>query len=316
MKIIAMEPLGVSNSVLEELAAPFRAAGHEFIYYQDRAASDEALIERIKDAEILILANQPLREKVLKECKALKMISIGFTGVDHVDTAYCRERGIVMCNAAGYSTNAVAELAFGLMLSAARFIPACDKAARALKDKTGLVGWELHGKTLGIIGTGAIGCRVAEIGKAFGCRLIAWSRSEKQAALDLGVEYMPLEQVLKESDILSLHVPATPETKGLIGKAELAMMKPTAILINTARGPVVDTAALKEALDAGIIAGAGLDVFDTEPPLPESEPLLSAKNTVLTPHVAFATEEAMYQRAIIIFENVRRYELKDPQNLV
>ena len=316
MNIVCMEPLGITSEAFHTLAAPLIAQGHQVTLYPNRAQDDAALIQRIQEAEILILANQPLQESVLSHCPNLKMISIGFTGVDHVDTEYCRSRGIIMSNCAGYSTDAVAELVFGLMIAAARFIPACDKATRTGKDKTGLVGWELKGKTLGLIGTGAIGCRVAEIGKAFGLRLIAWSRSERPEAKALGVTYLPFQEVLAQSDILSLHVPANQGTNGLIGKEELALMKPTAILINTARGPVVDSAALAEALSQGVIAGAGLDVFDQEPPLAMDMPLLQAPHTVLTPHVAFATAEAMQNRAEIIFSNIQAYLQGTPQNLV
>ncbi|MBQ6808940.1 MAG: hydroxyacid dehydrogenase [Firmicutes bacterium] len=316
MKIVLMEPLGISPEKLEEVSSFLTAAGHSFTAYNDRAATADELAERIGDAEILILANQPLREDVLSRCPNLKMISIGFTGVDHVDVDYCKSRGILLSNASGYSTNAVAELAIGLMVAVSRNVIACDAACRAGKDKSGLIGFELAGKTLGIVGTGAIGLKTAEIAKAIGCRLVAYSRSQRPEALAMGIEYMPLEQLMQESDIVSLHVPVTPATKGLIDEKMLSLMKPNAILINTARGPVVDSAALAAALQEGRIAGAGLDVFDTEPPLPEDQPLRDCPRTVVTPHVAFATRESMVKRAIIVFENIRQWLAGTPINQI
>lgn len=316
MKIVLMEPLGISADKLNEVSSFLKEAGHEFVSYPDRATNPDQLAARIGDAEILILANQPLREDVLSRCPNLKMISIGFTGVDHVDVEYCKSRGIALSNASGYSTNAVAELAIGLMIAVSRNVIACDKATRAGQDKSGLVGCELAGKTLGIVGTGAIGLKTAEIAKAIGCRLVGYSRSQRQEALALGMEYMPLEQLMAESDIVSLHVPVTPATKGLINAEMIGKMKENAILINTARGPVVDSQALAQALREGRIAGAGIDVFDTEPPLPEDQPLRDCPRTVVTPHAAFATKESMVKRAIIVFDNVRQWLAGTPINQI
>ena len=184
----------------------------------------------------------------MERCPNLKMISVAFTGVDHVDMDYCRERGILVSNCAGYSNTAVSELVFGLALSLYRRIIECDRAVRAGKDKTGLVGLELAGKTFGIIGMGAIGTRTAQLAKAFGCRVLGFNRSPKQVE---GVRMVELDELLRESDIASLHVPLTEQTRGMIGEREIGLMKPSAILINTARGPVVDSAALAAALKEG-----------------------------------------------------------------
>ena len=316
MKIVMMEPIGIGQDSLKRLVSPFEKAGHTFVSYDSRETDPEKLAKRIQDAQVLILANQPLREEVLRHCQDLKMVSIGFTGVDHVDVEYLRSRGIVMCNAAGYSTNAVAELAFGMMISLLRRLPACEEAARNGGTKDGKIGFELAGKTLGVIGTGAIGSLVAKIGLAFGCRVIAFSRTQKQELKAAGVEYASLEQVLSQSDIVSLHVPVTPETKGMIGEKQLAVMKPSAILINTARGPVVDGEALALALREGRIGGAGIDVLDMEPPFPKDHVLLHCPNTLITPHTAFATRESMEKRAIIIFENIQRWMDGEPQNRI
>lgn len=307
MKIVAMEPLGVDRSLIDSLAKPLEEAGHTLTYYEQRETDTAKLIDRIRDADILIVANQPLPAEAVEACPNLKMIAVAFTGVDHIPLETCKARGIKVSNAAGYSTNAVAELAFGLMISLYRSIPACDQRARTGGTKDGLVGPELKGKTMGIVGTGAIGSRVAEIASVFGCKLLAYSRTVKPDLEQKGVHFVSLEELLRESDIVTLHVPCTDQTRGMIGKEQLALMKPTAVLINTARGPVVDNAALADALNAGQIAGAGLDVFDMEPPIPQDYPLLHAKNTVLTPHAAFATKEAMIARAHITFDNVTGY---------
>ena len=201
----------------------------------------------------------------------------------------------------------MAELTFGLLLDLCRNIGKCDTAARNGGTKAGLIGFELEGRTMGIVGTGAIGARVAKIADAFGMDVIAYSRTPGKVA---DVRYVSLEELLTQSDVVSLHVPLTDETRGMIGAEELALMKETAVLVNTARGPVVDTKALADALNSSRIAGAAIDVFDKEPPLDADEPLINAKNTVVTPHVAFATDESMIKRAEIEFRNIAEF-IKD-----
>jgi D-3-phosphoglycerate dehydrogenase len=314
MKIVVIEPLGVKQEKLEALAKNIEKLGHNFVYYNERTEDASVLIERAKDADVVMLANLPFRKNVIEKCENLKMISVAFTGVDHVDLDICRERNITVCNAAGYSTNAVAELTFGLAVSVLRNIVACDAATRNSKTKNGLIGFELFGKKFGVVGTGAIGSRVADIAKAFGCEVLAYSRTKKDNLKD--VKYVDLETLLKQSDIVSLHVPLNDKTKHLIDGKALSLMKPSAILINTARGPVVDSNALAEALNNDKIAGAGIDVFDIEPPLKSDYVLAHAKNTVVTPHVAFATHEALYTRACIVFDNITKWIEGKPQNLV
>lgn len=316
MKIVIMEPLGITEDALQTLSMLLRADGHEFIAYENRETNTEKLIERVKDADVVVLANQPFGKKVIEACKNLKLVDIAFTGVDHVDVAACKERGIILCNAAGYSTNAVAELAFGLMIDVYRYIVTCDHESRNGGTIGGLIGYELCGKKLGIVGTGAIGLKVAEIGKAFGCELLAYSRTVRSEGLEMGIKYMDLEELLKQSDIVTLHIPVSPETQGLISRDMLALMKPEAIIINTSRGGIIDNEALAEALKEGKVAGAGIDVYEEEPPLPKDYPLLSAPNTVLTPHVAYATKESLYKRAVIVFDNIRCWLEGNPQNRV
>ena len=316
MKIVVMEPLGVALEKINALAATLQAAGHEFVYYTSKETQQDKLLSRVQDADIIMLANQPLSAEIINGCPKLKMLSVAFTGVDHVALDACRARNILVCNAAGYSTNAVAELTFGLAISVIRNIVPCDARCRRAGTKDGLVGFELFGKTFGVVGTGAIGARVAKIAAAFGCKVLAYSRTAKQELVDAGVQYVSLDELLVKSDFVSLHVPLTDATRGLINADAIAKMKQGAVLLNTARGPVVDSAALAEALNAGKLAGAGIDVFEGEPPIAENHPLCSAKNTVLTPHVAFASREALETRADIVFANIEKWLNGAPQNVV
>lgn len=304
MKIVLMEPLAISKEDLSKFEDRLIQAGHSFMAYDSKTTQVDELISRACDADAIIIANNPLPGAAIDGMKNLKFISVAFVGIDHVDLETCQQRNIEIANAAGYCTDAVAELAIGLTLSVLRNIPRCDQATRAYQSKHGLVGFEMSGKTFGILGTGAIGIKTALIAKAIGCKVIAYSRTKKISLMDLGIEYVSFEDLLKESDILSLHTPLTPETKGLIGEKELNLMKPSALLINTARGPIVDSMALYTALNNKTIAGAGLDVFDIEPPLNDKALVLSLDHCVFTPHVAYATKESMVRRADFVFENI------------
>ena len=244
MKIVVIEPLGVEEALLRGIAEQKLGSGHEIIIHSSRTADPGALIARGQDADIIALANLPFPAEVISGCKQLKMLSVAFTGVDHVALSACRERGIAVCNCAGYSTAAVADLVFGLLISLYRHIPACDAAVRREATKDGLVGFELEGKKFGIVGAGAIGSRVAAIAQAFGCEVYAYSRTKKELP---GVRFVSLDTLLETCDIVSLHTPLSEQTRGLIGKEQLAKMKKNAVLINTARGPVVDSQALADA---------------------------------------------------------------------
>lgn len=312
MNIVLMEPLGIAQETLSSLMDTLH--GHQFTALPERIMEKSSLLLEIQNSDVLMLANQPLPEDVLQLCPQVKMISVAFTGVDHIPLKYCKEHGIAVSNAAGYATQAVTELVFGLTLSLYRKLIPCDLATRNGLTGGHLMGREISGKTFGIIGTGAIGLRVAEVAKAFGCNVLAYSRTEKQQALDLGVKYCSMEEVLQKSDILTVHVPATDNTIGMIGERELSVMKPSAILINTARGAIVDHIALANALQSGTIAGAGIDVFSQEPPLPKEEPLLQCDNAILTPHIGYASQEALQMRAEIAFQNVISWLDGAPQN--
>lgn len=313
MKLVIIEPLGVDQNKLLSMAQAVLPQDIEITYYDTRVSDTDTLINRGRDADIIAVSNLPLNADVINGCTNLKMLAVAFTGVDHIAMDACRQKGITVCNCAGYSTAAVADLVFGMVVALYRNLIPCNEAVRREGTKEGLIGFELEGKTFGIIGTGAIGLRVASIAQAFGCRVLAYSRTKKDVP---GITYTDLETLLKNSDIVSLHTPLTPETRGLIGEKELSSMKPSAILINTARGPVVDSAALADALNCGKIAGAGVDVFEMEPPVPADHPLLNAKNLIATPHVAFATREALVKRAAIVFDNIDRWIKGTPANVI
>ena len=313
MKLVIIEPLGVNDEKLLAMAKDMLPEDLEIQYYNTRVTDTETLIARGKDADIIAVSNLPMNADVINGCKNLKMLSVAFTGVDHIAMDACKANGVLVSNCAGYSTVAVADLVFGMVISLYRNMVACDQVVRKEGTKNGLVGFELEGKKFGVIGTGAIGLRVAAIANAFGCEVYAYSRTKKEIP---GITYVDKETLLSTCDIVSLHTPLNAETKGLIGKEELALMKSSALLINTSRGPVVDSAALADALNSGKLAGAGIDVFEMEPPVPETHPLLQAKNVLATPHVAFATKEALEKRAVIVFDNVEKWLKGTPQNVM
>jgi len=307
MHIVCVEPLGISKEQFLKLQAEFKGQGHEFVFYMDRDESEAALISRMKDSDVVIISNIKLPSSVLAACPRLKMLSVAFTGLDHIDLEYCHQQQIKVQNAAGYSTTAVSELAIGLMLDVMRRITALDGTCRQGNGRGSFLGRELRGKTVGVVGTGAIGTATIKLLLAFGCKVLAYNRSKHQEVIDMGVSYCSLEELLKASDIVTLHVPLTTETRHLIDAGRLALMKPTAILINTARGNVVDINALAESLKEGRIAGAGFDVYEQEPPLPTSHPLLNVPNCVCVPHIGFATREAFDIRAGIVFDHVKEF---------
>ena len=315
-QIVVMEPLGVSEELLQSLAASFKAQGYELVVHSTKETNQVKLLDRVREASIIILANQPLSGEIIRQCPNLEYISVAFTGVDHIDLNTCREKGIAVSNAAGYSTQAVAELVFGLAISVLRNVLPCDGRTRTGGTKEGFLGFELHGKTFGVVGMGAIGTAVARIAKAFGCHVLAYNRSEKPDLVAEGFTFSDIDTLVREADILSLHVPLTDETRHLIDAKRIDMMKDTTVLINTARGPVVDNEALAKALKAGKLRGAGIDVFEVEPPIPTEHPLCGAPRTVLTPHIAFASQEAFVTRAHIVMDNIVAFLKGTPVNRV
>ena len=315
MKIAVLEPLGLSKQALLAYTEPLIRAGHTVTVYETKAGSTEEFIRRTADNEIIVIANTPYPEEAVQAAPALKLIDVAFTGVDHVPLAACRAKGITVVNAAGYSTGAVAELALGLTVACLRKLIPGGAAVQNGGTNAGLIGTEIAGKTVGILGTGTIGLYTARLFSAFGAKVIAFSRTERQEAKDMGIEYVPIDRLFRESDIVSVHVPANAATRRLVSRALIESMKPTAVLINTARGAVVDNEALAEALRAGRIAAAGVDVFDTEPPLAPDYCLRGCPNLVAAPHVGFLTAESMLRRAKIVFHNIDAYLAGKPENV-
>ncbi|MDD6919989.1 MAG: NAD(P)-dependent oxidoreductase [Eubacteriales bacterium] len=312
MKIVFLNSIGLKKDYLLDKARNILGNEHELVCYDQVSYDPEVLAQRGKDAEIMIIDSIKVGSSVLQECPNLKMISVAFTGVDHVDLDYCKEHNITVSNAAGYSTVAVADYTMATAVNVFRKI--VDSAILCKETRHKLhVGYELEGLTFGIVGLGPIGQRVAKLANAYGCNVIAYNRSKKDIP---DVKQVELEYLLKNADVVSLHIPLNYETRNFISKDEINLMKPTSILINTARGPIVDSKALADALKEGKIAGAGIDVFTKEPPTVESEPLMSAPNTVLTGHIAFASIQSFEKRADIVINNIKAWLDGTPQNVV
>lgn len=305
------------NSVKANVRRP--AFAHEWTEYESTTA--DQVVDRLKDATVALINKTQLREPVLAQLPKLKMIAIAATGYDCVDLAACRARGIAVANIRNYAVHTVPEHTFALILALRRNILAYrqDVEAGLWQKATNFCFFthdigDLHGSTLGIVGEGAIGQATAAIGRAFGMKVLFADHAPPKAP---GVEFTPMDQVLAQSDVLTLHCPMTPATRGMIGLDEFRQMKRSSLLINTARGGLVDEAALLQALDLGLIAGAGFDVLTTEPPR-DGHPLLDVRrpNFILTPHVAWASNEAMQFLADQLIDNVEHWAAGTPQHLV
>jgi D-3-phosphoglycerate dehydrogenase len=245
------------------------------------------------------------------------MISVWQTGYDHIDIEAANEAGVIVSNVPSYAFDAVAELVFAFAISLLRKIHVADRKIREGKfDWKDYVGNQLMGKTIGVLGTGNIGIRVIQIAHGFNMNILSVTRhSNPSKETRLGIKFVDMDTLLKESDIVTLHVPLTPETEKMIGEAELNKMKSSAILINTARGKVVDEDALIKALKERRIRGAGLDVFEREP-LPIDSPLMELENVMLTPHIAFLSEESLEECTYLCVENVEMFTKGETQNVV
>lgn len=313
MKIILLEPIGITSTNITKTKANFELLGHEWVSYDSRPENDVEIIKRASKADVIILSNLPISENVINNCENLKMISVAFAGVDHIPMDLCRERNIIVSNGGGYSNHAVAELVIGSAINLFRKITWGDSQTRKFSTREGFLGSELYGKTFGIIGFGKIGQETAKLAQAFGCKVIAYNRSSKNFP---DIDFVELDYLLKESDIISLHVPLTNETKGLLGAEELQLLKSTSILINTARGAIIDYNALTDILKRNRIAGAAIDVYEKEPPLDKSHPLFEAPNTILLPHIGYATNEAIELRGNIVIDNIIKWFNGNPQNVM
>jgi len=286
----------------------------------EKTAVDE-IVPRLDGAAVAIINKVPLRAATLAQLPDLKMIAVAATGYDVVDVPYCKTRGIAVANIRNYAVHTVPEHAFAMILALRRNLLAyrhdVENGVWNRSEQfcffTYPIG-DLHSATLGIIGEGAIGQATAAIGRAFGMRVLFADHAPPK--MD-GVTFTPHETVLAESDVISLHCPLMPATRNLIDLAAFRKMKRNALLINTARGGLVDEAALIQALDQGLIAGAGFDVLTIEPPR-DGHPLLDVRrsNFILTPHVAWASDGAMQFLADQLIDNIDRWAAGNPQNLV
>jgi D-3-phosphoglycerate dehydrogenase len=284
--------------------------------FKDLAKNPDELKKRIDGANIVIAGWSNLTRHVISSAEKLEMISLWATTCHYVDLDAARERGIVVTHVPSYATEAVAEHAFGLLLASVRRLPLADKQVRKGDfDWRPLAGIELAGKTLGVVGTGSIGCRVAEIGKAFKMRILGFDKYPNlKGAEEIGIKYVDFQTLLRESDIISLHVPLIQETRGLIGRKEIDAMKNGAVIINTSQGKVIDEKALVDALRSGKLCCAGLDVFEEEPPAKDN-PLFKLDNVTLSPHCGFCTVEAERRCTDICIDNVMKFSEGRPQNV-
>ncbi len=289
----------------------------EVVYYDSLPSSDVELVERVGDADgaISIRASAKFPGAVLAACPKLQIVSVWGTGTDHVDLAAAAGLGITITNTPGVSAIAMAEHALALMLAVARRIPRIDAQTRQGSWPRGLV-TQLHGKTLGIIGLGAIGRQTARIARGVGMRVVAWTmHPSAELAEELGLDLVDLDELYEISDVVSLHLRQSPETIGFIGEREFQRMKPSAIFINTARGPIVNEQALIAALEERRLAGAGLDVFDLEP-LPKDHPLTRLPHVVLTPHSGGAAPETLEAGLQLAVDNLFACFEGKPVNIV
>jgi len=316
MKIVSLDLITLTSGGDIDFS-PISSLG-DVTFYHD-VLPTEKLAEAIGSADVLLCNKAPVTKELMDACPNLKYVGIFATGYNNVDTAYARKKGITVCNAPGYSTASVAQHVFALMLN--HFC-----SIRAYLEYTEKGGWitspsftcidfpieELKGKTLGIFGFGAIAKEVAKIADAFGMKILFTSRTRKEG--------VPYEQVGKDelfarSDVLTLHAPLTEETKNLINKETLSKMKPTAYLINTARGPMICEQDLADALNEGLIAGAALDVLSLEP-MDADTPLRQAKNLVITPHTAWASRESRQRLINTVGATLKAYLDGKPINVV
>ncbi len=310
-KIVVIEPLNVSEEILRSQFVQF--TDYDLVYYNNRSEDKDELIARGKDASILVASNIKMGKDILENYSKLEMVCVAFTGVDHLDVEYCKNNNIIVSNASGYANQGVAELTFGLIFDLYRNLKIGDKEVRKGHNHNNRLGIEVSGKKFGVVGAGEIGKEVISLAKAFKAEVLVYNRSQVNLP---NIDQVSLEELFKNSDIVSIHLPLNNETKGMINKDLLSLMKKDAILINTARGPIIDNDYLAEMLINNKIMGAGIDVFDYEPPLSRDYKLLSAPHTTLSPHIAYYTKEAMEKRFKIVISNIQGYIKGSPINVI
>ncbi len=314
MKIVVLDAATLGPGI--DLAPLYRA-GDVTIY---DLTTPENLAERIADAEVIVVNKWKLNRENLKGASCLKLICVAATGYDNIDRDYCREQGIGVCNVPAYSTESVAQLTLTVALSLAAHLKEYrDYVSSGAYSRSGVANlltpvWqELSGKTWGIIGGGNIGRRVAKLAEAFGCRVLMNRRKE-----DAEFETTDLQTLCRESDIISVHVPLTEQTRGMIGREEVALMKKNVIFINVARGAVCDESALTEAVEEGRIGALGVDVFSIEP-FPADHPynrISNLPNVCLTPHIAWGAAESRNRCVRIMAENIQAFQAGRAENRV
>ncbi len=313
MKIVVADPVPMNEKYKRKLGT-----FGELEVFDGMPASANDYAERVKDAEILLVGKDFVSRDVFQHAGNLKMICVCHTGYDNVDLEAATARGIIVSNVPNYASEAVAEFVFAVALDLLRKIEVADVMAHKgeFDDHYYVHNRLLAGKTIGVIGAGDIGRRVMQIAHTFNMNVIsttAHPSSEREA--ELGVRFVPLDNLLTESDIITLHVPLSPKTKHMIDIRELKLLKPTAILINTSRGKIINEDALIEILRNEAIAGAALDVFEKET-LKADSPMMKLENLVLTPHIAYLSEETTDKCASIVTENVEMFLKGNPQNVV
>lgn len=295
---------------------PLRRLG-EVVVYNNMPDSEIELVQRASDANIIYTDLTRIKASLMDKCPNLEMICfLGVGASSHVDIPAATQRGIVVTTTPNYGNNAVAEHAITLMFCAARrVIYANKKLMNGQWDQSKFTGIEITGKTLGLVGLGPIAARVAELGQALNMELLCWTRRPSpERARKHGVKFVSLEELFRKADVVSIHLPGVPETQKLINRSLLELMKPTAILVNTARGEIVDNEALAELLQKGRIAAAAVDVFEEEPP-PRDYPLLKLDNVIATPHIAYNTKEANKNMLRIAIDNAIQYCNGNPINV-
>ncbi|GHB54208.1 D-2-hydroxyacid dehydrogenase [Persicitalea jodogahamensis] len=296
---------------------PLEELGNFTVY--ERTDSED-IVDRASDADIILSNKVVLSADILAQLPKLRYIGVTATGYNNVDLAAARKQGIVVTNVAGYSTSAVAQHTFSLLLGLTNHTELHSQSVRA-GDWTNAADWcywktplvEIAGKTIGLIGLGDIGTQVARIALAFGMRVLAHRKSKASAGV--GIELVELDELFRESDVVSLHCPLTDDTSGIINAGSLAKMKPSAYLINTGRGGLINEQDLADALNADRIAGAAVDVLSTEPPKADN-PLLTAKNCLITPHVAWAFFESRQRLMQMVADNIIAFQKGQPTNVV
>lgn len=309
------------DSIAPQTVVRRPAFHHTWIDYPQ--TTPQQVAERLRDGASIVITNKvPMRAQTLVQAPAVKLIAVAATGTDVVDLAYCRENGIAVCNIRGYAINTVPEHTFALIFALRRNLLAYHEAVRRGRwQQSGQFCFfdypikDLRGSSLGIIGEGVLGQAVAAIARALGMRVMFAAHKGRSG---LGPLYTPWDEVLERSDIITLHSPLTPETRNMIALPEFQAMQRRPLLINTARGGLVDEAALATALRAGLISGAAFDVLTTEPPADDNPllGLLDLPNFILTPHVAWASDEAMQTLADQLIANIENFVAGTPSNLV